>query len=119
MLKLAGVVAALALLFPAVAGAKANPLVGKWRVVAAEDKGQRHDPPEGLEITVEFRDGGKFLATTSAQGKSKSEEGTWTSEKAKVTTVVKGKRETLGFEIKGKSLRLTAEKGPVLLLEKV
>jgi uncharacterized protein (TIGR03066 family) len=119
MPRLISLAVAVLLCCPMVAVA-ASPLVGTWRVVAMEGNGKRVEPPKGTSMTIEFRQGGKFVTVATAQGKSNRVEGTWTSEGSKVTTVIRSNRETINFEIKGRRLKLVKSKeAPAMILERV
>jgi uncharacterized protein (TIGR03066 family) len=100
------IVVIFALSIASTALAKPN-LVGKWTAVAREMKGKREPRPADLQMLVEFVKGGKFISTAARGKESKSREGTWKVEGNKLTTVLKGKAETVTFEIKGNKLTLT------------
>lgn len=97
----------LALLCPAFAEAAPKKIMGKWQVTAMEREGKRMDAPKEIQIFIEFAAKGKFFATMKAGERTEKEEGTYKIAGKKLTTVVKGKTETMTFSTKGKELILS------------
>jgi uncharacterized protein (TIGR03066 family) len=96
------------------AAATAASIEGRWKVVAVEQAGKREPAPPADKGTmiVEFAKGGKFIASVVGPQKTRKNEGTWKVDGNAVTTVVRGKTQSLKIELKGAKLKLTDTKHP-------
>jgi len=97
----------LALVCPSLSAAAPPKAMGKWQVVAMERDGKRSEAPKEFKIFIEFAAKGKFVASMKAGERVEKEEGTYKIDGKKLTTVVRGKTESMIFKLKGKQLILT------------
>jgi uncharacterized protein (TIGR03066 family) len=91
---------------PLAAHAKGAKLIGKWTVTEIRRNEKKKNLPKGMEMLVEFKKGGKMIATMSYRGRSKSKEGSWKLKGEKLVTKMGGKTDEVDYTVSAKRLKL-------------
>jgi hypothetical protein len=86
-------------------------LVGSWR--ATTFNGQPIE--DGLALAITFNNDGSYVATTTVQGVTDTERGTWSIANGILTTVHQGRTEQVAYALSGNTLTLTDRDGTFTL----
>ncbi|HOO21464.1 MAG TPA: lipocalin family protein [Kiritimatiellia bacterium] len=80
-----------------------DPLVGTW--TAQSFNGQ--ELPDNVSLTITFRSNGEYVSTTTIDGMSETESGTWSAENGVLTTVSGGETDTIAYALNRDTLTVS------------
>ncbi len=79
-----------------------DPLVGTW--TAQSFNGQ--ELPDNISLTITFQSNGEVISTTTIDGMTETDTGTWSADNGVVTVVSDGETDTTPYSISGRTLTL-------------
>ncbi len=79
-----------------------DPLVGTW--TAQSFNGQ--ELPDNISLTITFQSNGEVISTTTIDGMTETDTGTWSADNGVITVVSDGEPDTIPYFISGRTLTL-------------
>lgn len=73
-------------------------------------------PPDGVDVSITFRGDGTYSGSTSANGITAVEEGTWWTDGSTLYTVHAGETEMVTYSLNGNTLTLVDPEGVFVLI---
>ncbi len=86
-------------------------IVGSWRATAFNGLPM----PAGVAMAVTFRNNGTYVATTTYEGITATETGTWSTSNGILTTTFAGGTEQVAYSVSGNTMTTTDPEGTFTL----